>query len=187
MSKSRTRCQLSVKTYATNFEQITGQSEESVFTVNQVSAMRLSTRDISSPLKSHCDFSVPNTKHCCRSGTVLIFPLWWLLIHTHTPTDTHRHTLFFFLTVLRMLTHWKRPRCWARLKAGEEVDRGLDGWMVLPTQWRDSEGQGGLVCCSPWSHKELDTTWRLNNKRRLNMRSTIITHLSAQFNTELQA
>ena len=20
------------------------------------------------------------------------------------------------------------------------------------------EGQGGLVCCSPWSHKELDTT-----------------------------
>ena len=23
----------------------------------------------------------------------------------------------------------------------------------------DSEGQGGLECCSPWSHKELDTTW----------------------------
>ena len=28
----------------------------------------------------------------------------------------------------------------------------------------DSEGQGGLVCCSPWSHKELDITEQLNNK-----------------------
>ena len=24
------------------------------------------------------------------------------------------------------------------------------------------DGQGGLACCSPWSHKELDTTERLN-------------------------
>ena len=24
--------------------------------------------------------------------------------------------------------------------------------------------QGSLVCCSPWGHKELDTTWQLNNK-----------------------
>ena len=23
---------------------------------------------------------------------------------------------------------------------------------------RDSEGQGGLVCCSPWGHKESDMT-----------------------------
>ena len=22
----------------------------------------------------------------------------------------------------------------------------------------DGEGQGGLVCCSPWGHKELDMT-----------------------------
>ena len=27
----------------------------------------------------------------------------------------------------------------------------------------DSEGQGCLVCCSPWGHKESDTTERLNN------------------------
>ena len=25
------------------------------------------------------------------------------------------------------------------------------------------EGQGGLVCCSPWHHKEIFTTERLNN------------------------
>ena len=28
----------------------------------------------------------------------------------------------------------------------------------------DSEGQGSLVCCSPWGCKESDTTLRLNNK-----------------------
>ena len=27
----------------------------------------------------------------------------------------------------------------------------------------DSEGQGDLVCCSPWGRRELDTTERLNN------------------------
>ena len=27
----------------------------------------------------------------------------------------------------------------------------------------DGEGQGSLACCSPWGHKELDTTERLNN------------------------
>ena len=27
----------------------------------------------------------------------------------------------------------------------------------------DSQGQGRLVCCSPWGHKELDTTEQLNN------------------------
>ena len=25
------------------------------------------------------------------------------------------------------------------------------------------DGQGGLACCSPWGHKELDTTERMNN------------------------
>ena len=29
----------------------------------------------------------------------------------------------------------------------------------------DSVGQGSLACCSPWSHKELDMTWRLNNSQ----------------------
>ena len=34
------------------------------------------------------------------------------------------------------LTHWKRPWCWARLKAGVEGDiRGWGGWMASPTQW----------------------------------------------------
>ena len=34
------------------------------------------------------------------------------------------------------LSHWKRPRCWERLKVGGEGDdRGWDGWMASPTQW----------------------------------------------------
>ena len=33
------------------------------------------------------------------------------------------------------LTHWKRPRCWERLKAeGEGDDRGWDSWMASPTR-----------------------------------------------------
>ena len=30
----------------------------------------------------------------------------------------------------------------------------------------DSEGQGRLACCRPWSHKELHITEQLNNKRQ---------------------
>ena len=33
-------------------------------------------------------------------------------------------------------THWKRPWCLERLKAGiEGDDRGQDGWMASPTRW----------------------------------------------------
>ena len=27
---------------------------------------------------------------------------------------------------------------------------------------RDSKGQASLVCCSPWDHRESDTTERMN-------------------------
>ena len=34
------------------------------------------------------------------------------------------------------LTHWKRPWCWDRLKAGGKGgDTGWDGWMGSPTWW----------------------------------------------------
>ena len=45
--------------------------------------------------------------------------------------------------------------------------------MASPTQGHefeqipgDSEGQGSLVCCSPWGHKEWDTTERVNNSKQ---------------------
>ena len=43
--------------------------------------------------------------------------------------------LQYFGHVMPSLTHWKRPRCWERLKAGEEDSRGWDGWMPSPTWW----------------------------------------------------
>ena len=39
-------------------------------------------------------------------------------------------------TWCKELTHWKRPWCWERLRAGGEGDdRGWDGWVASPTQW----------------------------------------------------
>ena len=39
-------------------------------------------------------------------------------------------------TWCKELSHWKRPWCWERLKAGGEGDnRGWDGWMASPTRW----------------------------------------------------
>ena len=56
----------------------------------------------------------------------------------------------------------RRRRGWQRTR----------GWMPSLTQWawiwassRDGEGQGSLVCCSSWGHKESDMTERLNNNR----------------------
>ena len=41
-----------------------------------------------------------------------------------------------FCTWCEELTHWKRPWCRERLKAGGEGDnRGWDGWMASPTRW----------------------------------------------------
>ena len=50
-----------------------------------------------------------------------------------------------------------------RLKAGGEGDdRGWDDWMASVTQRTrvgvTGDGQGGLACCSPWDHKELEMT-----------------------------
>ena len=46
--------------------------------------------------------------------------------------------------------------------------RWLDGItdstdMSLSKLWEIMKGQGSLVCCSPWGHKESDMTERLNN------------------------
>ena len=58
-------------------------------------------------------------------------------------------------------THWKRPWCWERLRAGEEGgNRGWDGWMESLNGHESEqiqghgEGQGSLVRCSPWGRKE---------------------------------
>ena len=48
-------------------------------------------------------------------------------------TDAEAETL---ATSCEELTHWKRPWCWERLRAGGEGDdRGWDGWIESPTHW----------------------------------------------------
>ena len=42
---------------------------------------------------------------------------------------------YTLVTWCEELTHWKRPWCWERLKAGEGDDRGWDGWIASLTQW----------------------------------------------------
>ena len=59
-----------------------------------------------------------------------------------------------------------------RRKRKQQRMRWLDGItdsmdMCLSKLWGISEGQGNLVCYSPWGHKDLDMTWRLNNKMDL--------------------
>ena len=69
-------------------------------------------------------------------------------------------------TWCKLLTHQERPWCWERLRAGGKGDnRGWDGWMASLTRWTwvwvtpgVGDGQGGLVCCGSWGHKESDTT-----------------------------
>ena len=46
---------------------------------------------------------------------------------------------------------------WHHQLNGHEFDQALG----------EGEGQGGLACCSPWDHKESDTTEQLNSKYRI--------------------
>ena len=68
------------------------------------------------------------------------------------------------------LTHWKRPWCWEKLKAGEEgsTEDELVGWY----HWLNGHEfekapevggvQGSMTCWSPWGHKESYMTEQLN-------------------------
>ena len=66
--------------------------------------------------------------------------------------------------------HLRRPWCWERSKAGgegttEDEVIGCHHWLdghEFERALRVGKGQGGLACCSPWGHKELDTTEWLN-------------------------
>ena len=85
-------------------------------------------------------------------------------------TDAEAETPILWPLDAKELTHWKRPWCWERLKAGEEGDdRGWNGWTASLTQWTwilstpgVDDVQGSMACYSSWSCKESDTTQQLN-------------------------
>ena len=75
-------------------------------------------------------------------------------------TDVEAETQYFG-HLMQRVDSFERPWCLERLRAGGGGDdRKWDGWMASPTQWTrvwvnsDSDGQGGLACCSPWGRKE---------------------------------
>ena len=97
-----------------------------------------------------------NLAHMCAAnkivGMALIFSSGWL-----------RHSC------------WKRPWCWEDWRQEEkwmtedemvEWHHPLNGHEFEQTPG-DGDGQGGLVCCSPWCCKESDMTERLNNNKKL--------------------
>ena len=51
-------------------------------------------------------------------------------------------------------------------RRGRQRMRWLDGITYSMDEFEQApgvgDGQGGLACCSPWDHKESDTTERLN-------------------------
>ena len=57
----------------------------------------------------------------------------WIFIGRTSCWSLNSNTL---ATWCEELTHWERPWCWERLKAGGEGDdKGWDGWMASPTRW----------------------------------------------------
>ena len=53
------------------------------------------------------------------------------------------------------------------------LDRITDSMEMGLSKLQENREQGTLACCSPWGHKELDTTEQLNNsnisKYRMNL------------------
>ena len=91
---------------------------------------------------------------------------FWILIGM---TDAEAWSPNTLATWFKDLTHWKRPRCWERLKSGGEGnDRRWNDWMASPTlqTWVEQtpgvdDGQKSLSWCQ-LCHKELDMTESLN-------------------------
>ena len=91
--------------------------------------------------------------------------------------------------LMRRTDSLERPWCWERLKVGGEGDdRGWDGWMASLTQWTwvwINSGSwfwtAGTACCSPWGHKESDTTewlnWTANSLHCIAETNNIVTQL----------
>ena len=104
----------------------------------------LKSRDITLPTKVHLVKAVvfPLVMYGCERWTIKkaehwkidVFELWcWrrLLQVPWTANWNWSWNSNTLATSCKELTHWKRPWCWERLRAGGEGDdRGWDGWMA---------------------------------------------------------
>ena len=70
------------------------------------------------------------------SGAILnLVCMWICALSQGEPGWGGIESLWARTTVGARPTHWKRPWCWERLKAGEGNNRGWDSWMASLTQW----------------------------------------------------
>ena len=92
--------------------------------------------------------------------------------HWHRPQCIHTQFCFKYTSSFNLASWQEKTLMLGKTEGRRTGDgRGWDGWMESLTQWtwvwansRRQEGQGNLVCCSPWDHKQLDTTEQLNDK-----------------------
>ena len=73
--------------------------------------------------------------------------------HLMQRTDSSEKTLTLGKTESR------RRRGWQKMRWLDGIINSIDTFEQAPG---DSDGQGSLACCSPWSRKESDTTEKLN-------------------------
>ena len=91
----------------------------------------------------------------------------WLLIGR---TDAEVEAPILWPPDVKNLLIWKDPDAgkdwrWEEKGTKEDEMAGWHHWLDgRESQWTPGvgHGQGSLACCSPWSHKELDTTEQLN-------------------------
>ena len=77
---------------------------------------------------------ISSSIHVAANGTTWFFFLWLNSIPWKDWCWSWNSSTL--ATWCEELTHWKRPWCWERLKAGGEGDdRGWDGWMASLTGW----------------------------------------------------
>ena len=118
----------------------------------------LKSRDITLPTKVHIIKAMvfPVVMYRCESWTIKkaehqkvdVFEMWCWRSLLRVPWTARRSILNIhwkdrswnsdtLATWCEKLTHWKRPWCWERLRAGGEGGvRGRNGWMAPPTQQR---------------------------------------------------
>ena len=115
----------------------------------------LKTRDITLSTKVHLvnTMAFPVVMSGCESWTIKkaerqridVFELWCWRKLLRVPWTARRSNQSIIKEIspgcsleglMLKLTHWKRPWCWERLRAGGEgEDRGWEGWMASLTEW----------------------------------------------------
>ena len=75
--------------------------------------------------------------------------------------------LQYFGHLMRRADSFEKPLILGKIEGGRRKRQQRMSWldgitesmdMSLSKLLEDGEGQGGLACCSPWGHKESDTT-----------------------------